>query len=248
MKHIKIYESFIKGLINYKLNEAFKDSEGNLMNQQAIVRTIYEALVSSGGNYDKFASLMTNSKKVNQGGISMFSPDSSKEQYEKTPITSEETLKELFDTYRPVSVLGPAAFVWMIGSVYDLVNKGDRYSYFYTKIISQLNVQVDLIDNEKNISVCKDLKPGDYRIIDSGPFSYRNTNGFYYNTVDKDSRKPVETDIEIVIQSSWWTLEGKTERGKEILEELLSNPQAFDVYSGWYQNDRFFFALYKLAK
>jgi hypothetical protein len=191
---------------------------------------------------------MTNNKKVSPERISMLSLDPWKEHYEKTPITSGETLKELFDTYRPVSSLGPAAFVWMIGRIYDLINKEDKYPYFYTKIISQLNVKVDLIDKEKNISACKDLKPGDYCIIDSGPFSYRTTNGFYYNTVDKDSRKPVETDIEIVVQSSWWTLEGKTERGKEILEELLSNPQAFDVYSGWYQKDKFFFALYKLVK
>lgn len=239
--------SFSSHRINESLNlsEKFVDAEGKNMDQQSIVKRVHDAMIWSKGDFNKFKETMSSKKEIKGPGITQWKVD-----YEDVPITDEKTLKNLFDNYRPVSMLNEKAFVWMINQIYSVLvnNKYVGEEIFNTKVINNLGVNVHLRDKDLDIHVAE-LQNGKSCIIDSGPFTYRYNKGYYYNSAEdvKDlavgRNKPI--DLEIVIRPHMWTLEAKTSKGTKVMEKLLNNRKAFDTYSGWYEGDKFCFILYK---
>jgi len=237
MKHLHSFDTF---RINesLQLNEKFVDANGNTMDQKDIVKRVHDALIWSKGDYETFKKGMSSTKEIKGPGITAW-----KTEYESVPITDEKVIKKMFDTYRPVSMLNEKAFGWLIDRVYEIVNGPKRMpNAFNVSVKNQLSFKVAL----QGIS---ELAPGKITFIDSGPFAYKHSQGWYYNTADsvKDlgigRDKPV--NLEIVIMQNLWTLEAKTPEGTKVLEKLLNNRKAFDTYSGWYEGDKFCFILYK---
>jgi hypothetical protein len=242
MKRIHTFESFLNENFSQALLEKFMDANGKPMDQKVIVKMIHDALVYSQGKYEKFAEAMSSNKEIKAPGM-----DPWKVEYEKVPVTDEKTLKTIFDTYRPVSILNENGFTWFINQVYGLVNTKEA-AIFNVKITNRVGVEVHLKDKAENVHVAN-LKNGQSCVIDGGPYSYNNTKGYYYNSAEDVKKlgigrdKPI--DLDIVITPNLWTIEAMTSNGTKVLEKVLNNRKAFDTYSGWYEGDKFCFILFK---
>ena len=250
MKYLKLYKSF-------SVNEAFKDANGNMIDQRNLVLKMlnaFEVSIFKGNkgidnpDFEAFKNAMSDSKQVAKnpfGGT----------EWENVPITDEKTIKTLFDTYRPVGAkLGPDAFVWMINQLYSIASQvtGKQQGYgFITQIINNVGSNVELKSNDISVT---SLTNGESTYIDGGPFGYNNSKGGYYHNCDDLSKcfggsernyEDAKVDISITVGGRIWKMEAKTDRGTKVLEKLLNIRNAFDTYSGWYEGDTFMFALYK---
>jgi hypothetical protein len=243
MRHIHNFESFLNENFSEALLEKFTDANGNPVDQKDIVKKIHDALIFSQGKYEKFVDAMSSQKEIKGPGLNPW-----KTEYESVPITDEKTLKMLFDTYRPVSMLNENNFTWLINQIYGLVNNTNEVPIFNVKVTNRVGVEVHLRDKEDNVHVAN-LKNGQSCIIDGGPYTYRYTKGYYYNSEDDVKKlgvgrdKPI--DLEIVINPNLWTLDAMTSKGTKVMEKVLNNRKAFDTYSGWYEGDKFCFILFK---
>jgi hypothetical protein len=130
----------------------------------------------------------------------------------------------------------------MINKIYcDLVK--NEYRRFNIQVINRLGVNVVLKDEQTTVG---QIAAGGTRFIESGPYTYNNTSGYYYNTgntLKEVSNNPV--DLEIVITPNHWEMDAKSQEGTKLLETLLRDKTSFDLYSGYYEGDKFFFKLYK---
>ena len=208
----------INSFESFKMFEAFQTEDGKMVSQKDIVNGILFALQSCEGKFEKFREQLSRVQK------------------------DEKVIKQLFDTYRPASQLTAKAFIWMINKIYCGLVKNE-YRRFNIQVINRLGVNVVLKDEQTTVG---QIAAGGTRFIESGPYRYNNSPGFYYNTgntLKELSNNPV--DLEIVITPNHWEMDAKSQEGTKILEALLRDKTSFDLYSGYYEADKFFFKLYK---
>jgi len=134
--------------------EAFQTEDGKMVSQKDIVNGILFALQSCEGKFEKFREQLSRVQK------------------------DEKVIKQLFDTYRPASQLTAKAFIWMINKIYCGLVKNE-YRRFNIQVINRLGVNVVLKDEQTTVG---QIAAGGTRFIESGPYRYNNSPGFYYNT------------------------------------------------------------------
>ena len=207
---------FIKTFESFKMNEAFATPDGKPVSQKDIVNAITFAMSSSRGEFDKFSDQISKMQK------------------------DEKTVKTLFDTYRPVSMLAAPAFMWMINKIYNSLVENE-YQMFNIQIINRIGGAVDLRD--ANVAVGQ-VPAGGSVFVTSGPYKYQNSTGYYYERQNQ-LEKGKSVDLEIVLTPTHWEMDPKSKDGDKVFGKLIKDKSSFDLYSGYFEGERFFFKLYR---